>query len=95
MVMCLKPLLNVVFTNGFLKEPLLNSFADFFDLTFALLLPPITFALTGCPSHCSLIPIQRSKNKNLKTKIPLITNPFHLFLYVKKRDEGEETKKRK
>jgi hypothetical protein len=71
--MCLKPLLNGAFSNSYFKKPLLNGSAAFLGLTFALsfvfLLPLITFAPTDCPSHRSLILIQRSKNKNLKTEI--------------------------
>jgi hypothetical protein len=66
------------------QEPLLNDYATFLSLTFAFLLQPITFALTDCPSHHSLIPIQHSKNENLKTEISRITNPFHLFSYIKR-----------
>jgi hypothetical protein len=47
-----------------------------------------------CSSHRSLIPIQRSKNENLKTEIPRITNPFSFVFIYKKRDE-RETKERK
>jgi hypothetical protein len=61
-----------------------------FTLTFIFLLPPITFAPTDCPSHRSLIPIQRSKNKNLKIKISGITNPFSSVFIYKKRDERKE-----
>jgi hypothetical protein len=47
-----------------------------------------------CSSHRSLIPIQRSKNENLKTEIPRIINPFSFVFIYKKRDE-RETKERK
>jgi hypothetical protein len=98
--MCLEPLLNGVFSNDSFKEPLLNDSAVFLDLTFALafifLLPPITFALTDCPSHRSLISIQRSKNVNLKTEILRITNLFSsIFIYKKKRDERDTERKKK
>jgi hypothetical protein len=59
---------------------LLNDSAGFLGLT---------FASTDCPSHHSLIPIQRSKNKNLKTKISQITNPFSYVFIYKKRDKEE------
>jgi hypothetical protein len=69
-----------------------------FALTFIFLLQPITFALSDCPSHRSLIPIQRSKNEKLKTEIPRITNIFSSVFIYKKRDERdrekEERKKR-
>jgi hypothetical protein len=93
-------LLNILFSNGTFKEPLLNGYADFlgmiFTLTFTFLLPPITFAPTDCPSHRSLIPIQCCKNKNLKTEISRIINPFlSIFIYEKRDDrETEERKKR-
>jgi hypothetical protein len=68
-----------MFSNGSFKESLLNGSVIFlgltFTLTFIFLLPPITFAPIDYPSHRSLIPIQRSKNENLKTEIPHITNP--------------------
>jgi hypothetical protein len=71
----------------------------FLGLTFALififLLPPITFALTDCSSHRLLIPIQRFKNKNLKTEIPRITNPFSSVFIYKKRDEREKEERKK
>jgi hypothetical protein len=80
------------------KEPLLNCYAVFLGLTFIFLLQSITFAPTDCPSHRSLILIQRSKNKNLKTEIPRITTTFHLFSYIKremrerrKKEESTET----
>jgi hypothetical protein len=83
-----------VFSNGSLKKPLLNSSAIFWGLTFALtfdfLLPPITFTPKDCPSHYSLISIQRSKNKNLKTEISHITNHFHMFLYIKREMREKE-----
>jgi hypothetical protein len=90
-------LLNVAFSNGSLKEPLPNSSAIFLVLAFAFLLPPITFAPTDCPSHRSLIPIQRFKNENLKIKISRITNPFSSFFIYKKRDErdGREKEERR
>jgi hypothetical protein len=53
------------------------------------------FALTDCPSHRSLIPIQCSKNKNLKTEISRITNPFLSVFIYKKRDERETERKNK
>jgi hypothetical protein len=64
-----------------------------FTLTFIFLLPSLTFAPTDCPSHRSLIPIQRSKNKNLKTKISRITNLFSSVFIYKKRDERERREK--
>jgi hypothetical protein len=77
---------------------LLNGYATFlgltFTLTFIFLFPPITFALTDCPSHRSLISIQRFKNKNLKTIIPRITNTFSSIFIYKKRDERERREKR-
>jgi hypothetical protein len=82
-----------------MKEPLLNDFATFlgiaFALTFIFLLPSITFALMDCPSHRSLIPIQCSKNKNLKTKIRRITNPFSSAFIYKKTDERETGRERR
>jgi hypothetical protein len=66
-----------------------------FALTFTFLLPPIIFSPTDCLSHRSLIPIQRSKNKNLKTKISRITNPFSSIFIYKKRDEREKKERRK
>jgi hypothetical protein len=60
MVLCLEPLLNGSIT--FLSM--------IFTLTFIFLQPPIAFAHMDCPSHCSLIPIQRFKNENLKIEIP-------------------------
>jgi hypothetical protein len=65
-----------------------------FALTFIFLFPPIIFAPTDCPTHRSLILIQYSKNKNLKIKIPPITNSFSSVFIYKKRDEREERKKR-
>jgi hypothetical protein len=53
------------------------------------LLPLITFAPTDCPSHHSLIPIQRSKNENLKTKIPWRERER------RKRDERETERERR
>jgi hypothetical protein len=74
---------------------LLNDFAIFLDLTFIFfLLPSITFTLTDCSSHRSLIPIQRSKNENLKTQISRITNPFSSVFIYKKRDEREQEERR-
>jgi hypothetical protein len=95
--MYLELLLNGVFSNGsFKEEPLLNGSVIFLGLTFALtfifLLQLITFAPMDCPSHRSLISIQRSKNKNLKTKIPRINNHFYLFSYIKR--EMRETKEK-
>jgi hypothetical protein len=81
--MCLEPLLNIVFS---------NSSVAFLGLTFICLLPPITFATTDCSSHRSLIPIQHSKNENLKTKISWITNSFSSVFIYKKRYEKEERK---
>jgi hypothetical protein len=66
-----------------------------FSLTFTFLLSPITFAPTDCSSHRSLISIQRSKNENLKTAIPWITNPFSSVFIYKKRDERETKRERK
>jgi hypothetical protein len=65
----------------------------FLSLTFVFLLQLIIFAPTDCPSHRSLIPIQSSKNKNLKTETPRITNIFSSVFIYKKRDERERRKK--
>jgi hypothetical protein len=79
---------------------LLNDSAIFLGLIFVFLLQAITFAPTDCPSHHSLISIQRFKNKNLKTKISQITNLFSsIFFYIKRemrerQREKEERKKR-
>jgi hypothetical protein len=64
-------------------------------LTFAFLLQPITFVLTDCSYHCSLIPIQCSKNKNFKTEISPITNPFSSIFIYKKREERDKERKKK
>jgi hypothetical protein len=85
-------LLNSAFSNDSFKKPLLNDSAIFFGLTFTFLLQPITFAPTDCPTHRSLIPIQRSKNKNLKTEISQIINRFSFIFIYKKRDEKEREK---
>jgi hypothetical protein len=53
------------------------------------------FAPTDCSSHHSLIPIQCSKNENLNTKIPWITNPFSSVFIYKKRDERETERERR
>jgi hypothetical protein len=102
MILCLEPLLNDAFSNGSFKKPLLNDYAAFlgliFALTFTFLLSPIIFVLMNCPSHRSLISIQCFKNKNLKTEISRITNPF---LYIKRemrerqreKEERRETEK--
>jgi hypothetical protein len=66
-----------------------------FGLTFTFLLPPITFAPTDCPSHHSLILIQRFKNKNLKIEIPHIINPFSSMVIYKKRDKRETERERR
>jgi hypothetical protein len=66
-----------------------------FALTFIFLLQPITFALTDCPSHRSLILIQHFKNKNLKTKISRIINSFSFIFIYKKRDERDRERKKK
>jgi hypothetical protein len=53
----------------------------------------MTFAPTNYEifsSHCSFISIQQSKNQNLKTEIPQITNPFSTILIYKRRDEERE-----
>jgi hypothetical protein len=90
-----EPLLNCTFSNDFFKEPLLNGSAAFLNLTSIFLLLSITFALMDCPSHRSLISIQRFKNKNLKTEIPRITNPFSSVFIYKKRDEREKEERKK
>jgi hypothetical protein len=69
------------------KKTLANVHAQKKNLIY--LISPITFAPTDCPSHRSFIPIQRSKNQNLKTEIPRITNPFLSIFIYKKRDERE------
>jgi hypothetical protein len=93
-ILYLEPLLNGAFSNDSFKELLLNNFVIFLGLTFAFLLPLIIFAPTDCPSHCSLIPIQRSKNKNLKTKIPQITNHFSsIFIYKKRKEKRDRRNK--
>jgi hypothetical protein len=94
MILCLEPLLNITFSNGSLKEPLLNGSTIFFgsdicsDIYF--------FAPTDFPSHRSLIPIQRSKNKNLKRKSHELPTHFHLFSYIKRemREKRERREKR-
>jgi hypothetical protein len=77
------------------KKPLLNSSATFLGLTFIVFAPTNKFALTDCSSHRSLIPIQRSKNENLKTEISRITNPFSSVFIYKKRDERDRERKKK
>jgi hypothetical protein len=99
-------LLNTAFNNGYLskivvkcyvEEPLLKGSAVFLGLTFALtfifLLPPTTFASTDCSSYRSLISIQCFKNKNLKTEILRITNPFSSVSYIK-REMSEKRERR-
>jgi hypothetical protein len=86
--LCLEPLLNDVFSNDSLNELLLNDYAVFFVWH-------LFFAHTYCLSHRSLILIQRSKNKNLKTEISRITNPFSsVFLYKKRYERDRERKKK-
>jgi hypothetical protein len=59
------------------------------------LLQPIIFTPTDCSSHRSLIPIQRSKNKSLKTEILRITNSFSSIFIYKKIDERETERERR
>jgi hypothetical protein len=88
MVMCLETLLNGEFSNG--SAIFLGLI---FALTFDFLLQSITFSPADCPSHRSLIPIQRSKNKNLKIEISQIINHFSSIFIYKKRDEKEQREK--
>jgi hypothetical protein len=86
-------ILNGVFSNGSFKELLINGSATFLGMTFALtltfFLQPLTFAHTDCPSHRLLIPIQRSKNENLKIEISRITKLFSSVFIYKKIDERD------
>jgi hypothetical protein len=93
--MCLELLLNGAFSNGSFKKPLLNGFTIFLGLTFAFLLQLIIFTPTDCPSHSLLIPIQCSKNKNLKTNIVRITNLFSSVFYIKREMRETERERRK
>jgi hypothetical protein len=91
----LKSFLNDVFSNSSFKESLLNSSTIFLCMTFAFLLSSIIFASTDCTSHCSFIPIQRSKNQNLKTKISRIIHIFSSVFIYKKRDERVTERERR
>jgi hypothetical protein len=92
-----KKLLRNFFTLGFANDYLEKTFSKSACAKKNLIYPisPITFAPTDWPSHCSFIPIQRSKNQNSKTEISRIINPFSFIFIYKKRDERETEKRKK
>jgi hypothetical protein len=81
------------FANDYLEKTVSKASCTKTNLIY--LISPIKFAHTDCPSHCSFIPIQRSKNQNLKIKIAWITNSLlYIFIY-KKKDERQREKEEK
>jgi hypothetical protein len=75
-----------VFNNGFFEEPLLNGYAIFFVRH--LLSRIIHLTIRSSQSNDPKLKIQKLKSHELPTS-------FHLFLYIKKKDEREIERERR
>jgi hypothetical protein len=91
-----EPLLNTVFNNDYVPRTIVKWFCCFFGSDICFFTPTNNICSHDCPSHRSLIPIQRFKNKKLKLKSNGLPTTFHLFSYIKRemREKKEIRQKR-